>query len=100
MSPSKDYQAAISEASIDSHDLTILYLKDLPSSEVESVLMSLTHYESIHSPLLKYVAISQIDIKKEHLQPQHGNPLLAALVPPQTYLNIGSETLSFEHDIN
>jgi hypothetical protein len=32
--------------------------------------------------------------------PQHGNPLLASVTPPQTYLHVGSEYLDFERDIN
>ena len=41
--------------------------------------------------LLKYVMLHPFQISRRHLAPQPSNPLVASLVPPQTYLQFGSE---------
>ncbi len=49
---------------------------------------------------MKFMAIHPFLIRKEHLEPKHENPLLDSLIPPQTYLQLGSNKLDIDIDIN
>jgi hypothetical protein len=75
-------------------ELTIIYLSNPSLDVIESVLAS---WSSLS--LLKYVLLHPFKIKKDQLLPKV-TPLLSSLVPPQTYLEFGSETLHLDKDIN
>lgn len=97
MNPSKDFSTSLSEDSLKVHDLTIIFVKNDPSL-LEHSLTTLSVSEHSKSALT-YVALSSLLISLKLLTPQHCNPLLASIVPPQTYLTVASDTLSLE-DIN
>ena len=94
LGPRKKVEETLSQ--VKEHDLTIVMLIEPLSEDIEKVLSALN---SIDIPWLKYVALSNFPICRDMLIPQHGNPLLAGLVPPQTYLHIASENLDLDKDI-
>ena len=78
-------------------ELTLIYLNN-PSDEVLDKII--TSWASHPEPLLKYVLLHPFKITKAHLLPVVSNPLVAQLVPPQTYLTFGSQDqLDIDSDI-
>ena len=90
MNPKKiltyDFSEVISQA-----ELTIAYLKCNTSANLEELLFSILNYEEKKEKLIKFLALYPFKIKPELLKPKHNNPLLDSLVPPQTFLQFGSQ---------
>jgi hypothetical protein len=79
--------------------LTIVHLES-PSSETLEQVLELVGAED---DFIKYVVLQPFKISLAHLRPRAHleNPILESLVPPQTFLNFGTqERLDLERDIN
>ena len=81
------------------NDLTLVHLRCTEGWDGVDALVTKIHQFQEETPTLFYMAISAVPITSKHLTPQHKNPLLASITPPQTYLHVASEYLKFD-DVN
>lgn len=78
-------------------ELNLIYLKDPTNDNVDQVISS---WDKHPEPLLKYVIHYPLNISRSFLIPKAPNPLLASLIPAQTYLSFGSQTYDLDKDID
>ncbi|TNV80174.1 hypothetical protein FGO68_gene10961 [Halteria grandinella] len=93
MNPSSDFTLS----TLPTHELSIFHITN-DASLFQATLASL-HTASSKEQLLQYLALYPLPITEGLLKPKVENTLLQGLTPPQTYLTIGSQTLT-EVDIN
>ena len=98
MNPTK-FTGSLSKDFLRANEMTIVHL-DSPSSETLELVLELVAAED---DFIKYVVLHPFKISLAHLRPRAHleNPILESLVPPQTFLNFGTqERLDLERDIN